>query len=283
MPVFAKTELKPENILSHVDRIYRDNFERYDLSLVCRVLHDVIDLFNGMREGFHGCDTTYHDLYHTLQTVPPFVEIVGGWNKSGAKPHIPEDLFNLGIIGVLLHDTGYIREKSDNTGTGAKYTLTHVLRSIDFADKYLGSIGLPRSGKTCVLTIIQCTGVTLDTDIIFHSDEEKIIGYSLGTADLLGQMSSPDYLEMLPILYKEFAESYRFSGAEKIPGKSSTYFGSAEELIKSTPEFYENVALKRFRMMGSMERYISYHYEGSYNPYMAAIEANIETIRKNWK
>ncbi|MEN6617000.1 MAG: hypothetical protein ABFD12_10630, partial [Syntrophorhabdus sp.] len=250
---------------------------------ISRVLHDVIDLFNGQRPGYHPCDTKYHNLVHTLQTVPPFVEIIGGWNKSGSKPRIPFHTFELGIIGVLLHDTGYIRQEGDDSGTGAKYTLTHVQRSIEFADKYLDELAFSLPDKKCILTIIHCTGVTLDIDIPFDSDEERIIGYALGTADLLGQMSAFDYLDMLPILYNEFAESYIFSSSDNMPGKSPPPFASADDLIRSTPSFYENVALGRFKIMGSMEHYISYCYDGHHNPYMTAIEANIEAIRKRWK
>jgi hypothetical protein len=155
-------------------------------------------------------------------------------------------------------------------------------RSIGFARRYLKEIGLSNHNISRILNIIRCTGVTLDININFHSDEEKIIGYALGTADLLGQMSAEDYIEKLPVLYNEFAEAYRFEGMEKLHGHGSTLHDSANDLIRSTPKFYEDLALSRFKMMGSMHLYIRYHYSGSKNPYLAAIEKNIRTIKENW-
>jgi len=283
MPVFSRNELTSGNILKHIEKVYGDNYGDNGIALVSRVFKDVVDLFEGGRPGYHRCDTEYHNIHHTMQTVPPFVEIIDGWNKSGASPKISERFFVYGIIAVLLHDTGYIREEGDDDGTGAKYTLTHVQRSIDFANIYLRERGLRLSEIRHVLNIIRCTGVTIDTGVSFRNAEERIVGFALGTADLLGQMSSPDYIESLPVLFREFAESYSFEGMEKLHRKGSTLYSDADDLIRSTPGFYEKVALRRFEMMGSMEKYIPYHYGGRENPYMAGIENNIRTIRQKWK
>ncbi len=283
MPVFSRNKLTPENILEQIGKIHDENYGNHGVPFISRVFGDIVDLFNGEWPGYHRCDTQYHDLYHTMQTVPPFVEIVSGWNKSGASPRISEDFFSFGTIAVLLHDTGYIREIGDDEGTGAKYTLTHVQRSIDFANIYLRQIGLPVAEIRHVLNVIRCTGVTIDLNVRFRNDEERIVGCALGTADLLGQMSSPDYIDTLPVLFDEFAESYSFEGVEKLHRKGSTLYADADELIRSTPTFYEEVALKRFKMMGSMETYIPYHYGGKRNPYMTAIQKNIKTIKQKWK
>jgi len=282
MPVIPRNELTPAKILNHVERVHAENYGDRGVGLISRVFGDIVDLFNGRRPGYHRCDAEYHNLYHTMQTVPPFVEIINGWNKSGAIPRVSVDFFDYGTIAVLLHDTGYIKEMGDDDGTGAKYTLTHVQRSIDFAKVYLREIHLPVDGVRHILNIIRYTWVTLDIATHFRNDEERIVGCALGTADLLGQMSSPDYIDTLPILFNEFAESYSFEGVEKLHGKGSTLYANVDELIRTTPTFYEEVALKRFKMMGSMEKYIPYHYGGEENPYMTAIERNIRTIKEKW-
>ncbi len=283
MPVLSRNELTPENVLKHIGKIHDENYGNHDIPLISRVFKDVVDLFNGEWPGYHRCDTQYHDLYHTMQTVPPFVEIISGWNKSGASPRISESFFSYGTIAVLLHDTGYIKELGDDEGTGAKYTLTHVQRSINFANVYLRQVGLPVTEIRHILNIIRCTGVTIDLNVRFRNEQERVVGCALGTADLLGQMSSSDYIDTLPILFDEFAESYGFEGVRKLHKKGSTLYADADELIRSTPTFYEKVALKRFEMMGSMEKYIPRHYGRKRNPYVAAVEKNIRTIRKKWK
>jgi hypothetical protein len=112
----------------------------------------------------------------------------------------------------------------------------------------------------------------------FNSEEERIIGYTLGTADLLGQMSTPDYPEKLSALYNEFEEAYRFEGEEKLEEMDIAMFESAEDLIKKTPFFYEVIVKARFETMGSMHKYLVHHFKDSRNYYIEAIEENIKKI-----
>jgi len=54
------------------------------------------------------------------------------------------------------------------------------------------------------------------TRLVFRTELEKLVGFALATADLLGQMAAPDYVDKLPILYLEFAED-RGAWAESRP------------------------------------------------------------------
>jgi hypothetical protein len=280
--MFFKETLTQKSILKDIKTICEINYSDNDITLIERVLSDVIDLFHGKRPGYQACDTEYHSLSHTFQTIPPFVGMIDGWNKSGGTPRISKKYFTFGTIGVLLHDTGYIKVDGDTEGTGAKYTFIHMERSVDFARKYLKEIGIVSNNIPSILNIIRCTGVTLDINIRFHNDEEKIIGYALGTADLLGQMSAEDYIEKLPILYNEFVEAYHFKGLDKLKGQGSTVPECADDLIRSTPKFYEDVALARFKLMGSLHEYLRYHFSSPDNPYLLAIEKNIGRIKERW-
>jgi hypothetical protein len=280
--MFFTETLTQKSILKDIRTICEINYSDNDISLIERVLNDVVDLFHGKRPGYQACDTEYHNLFHTFQTIPPFVGMIDGWNKGGGTPKISKKYFTFGTIGVLLHDTGYIKAEGDNDGTGAKYTFIHMERSVDFARHYLKEIGITSSNIPSILNIIRCTGVTLDMNIHFHGDEEKIIGYALGTADLLGQMSTEDYIEKIPILYNEFVEAYRFNGLDNPKGDGSTMPESADDFIRSTPNFYEDVALARFKLMGSIHEYLRYHFDSPDNPYLSAIERNIALIKERW-
>ena len=126
-----------------------------------------------------------------------------------------------------------------------------------------------------------CTGVTVDYDKLpFNSEEEKIVGYALGTADLLGQMSAGDYPEKLQALYREFEESYHFDGIDELRKKGMTVFESLDDLIKKTPSFYENAVKERFKNMGSLYTYLTYHFDDKRNHYIEAIEENIKKIKR---
>jgi len=238
--------------------------------------------FSGKRKGFLQCDTRYHDLSHTLQVIHPFIGMIDGWNKSKHSPNISREFFDIGIIGVLLHDTGYIKTSDDIDGTGAKHTFVHTYRSADLAAHYLLEIGFEKHKISGVQNAIMCTGVKVDCNkLLFNSGEERIIGYALGTADLLGQMSAVDYPEKLPVLYSEFEEAYRYEGMERLHERGIPMFDSADDLIRKTPYFYENVAMGRFKEMGSLYKYLAYHFNGSRNPYIEVIEENIKKIRLN--
>ena len=68
--------------------------------------------------------------------------------------------------------------------------------------------------------MIRCTGVNVKLDAIrFQNELEKVVGFSLGTADLLGQMAATDYVDKLPILYLEFAEAASFNEGKMKAGR----------------------------------------------------------------
>ena len=60
-----------------------------------------------------------------------------GRHLANTHPQITQRLFQLGVIAILMHDTGYLKKRGDTEGTGAKYTFVHVIRSCAFAASYL--------------------------------------------------------------------------------------------------------------------------------------------------
>ena len=74
--------------LRQVKDIYSDSFESNLPHMIEKVFWDVTDLFAGRMEGFHRCDTGYHDLQHTLKTVIVMAQIMDGWNRSHSLPII---------------------------------------------------------------------------------------------------------------------------------------------------------------------------------------------------
>ena len=269
-------------IADEIKSFYKSNYNSNDIGIIESVLDDVIDLFNGKRKGFQRCDARYHDLTHTMQVVLPFLEIIDGWNKSGNVPKISKEFFDAGIIAVLLHDTGYIKREGDTGGTGAKYTFEHIQRSIDFASQYLLHASFSNQKIKQLTNVISCTGVNINFQALhFDSEEERIIGYALGTADFLGQMAADDYPEKLPVLFEEFEEAYHYVGVEKARAQGIKTFESADELMMSTKSFFDAVVMDCFRKMNSIYTYIEYRYKNRINPYMIAIGENIGTIENN--
>src|SRR4030043_1557400 len=147
-----------ENILDELKIICKEIYGENNIDIIKTAFNDVAALFSGKRKGFQKCDTKYHDLLHTLQVIPPFIGIIDGWNKSENTPNISKEFFDMGIIAVLLHDTGYIKTADDIGGTGAKYTFIHTQRSANFAAHYLKEIRFEKHKISSVQNIIMCTG-----------------------------------------------------------------------------------------------------------------------------
>lgn len=270
-------------VLKEIRRIYISNYKPNDAENIERAFFDTIDLFAGKREGFQRCDMRYHDLQHTLLAAMVMAQIMDGWNRSGRSPAISQKFFELGITAVLLHDSGYIKRWEEDGGTGAKYTFRHIKRSAEFAEEYLSSLGYDKGKITSVQNMIMCTGVIVDVSKInFSCDQERICGFALGTADLLGQMAEDDYVEKLPLLFEEFMEAYEYEGLDKLEKSGVIIFDSAEALIRNTPTFYEQIVKKRFRDMGSTYEVLALLSEDSTNPYIKAIAKNITEIKRSF-
>jgi hypothetical protein len=203
------------------------------------------------------------------------------WNRhrTGAEPRLTRRMFELGMLAILMHDTGYLKRKEDTEGTGAKYTLTHVDRSIQFAGELMRTKGYPEEDIAAVQNMIRCTGVNIKLDTIqFQSELERIAGFSLGTSDLLGQMAAADYVDKLPVLYSEFAESARFNEGKM---KTGGFFSSAQDLMQKTPAFWEiYVQQKINREFLGLFKFLNVPYPDGRNAYLERIDANIARLRR---
>jgi len=191
-------------------------------------------------------------------------------------------MFDLALLAILLHDTGYLKKKSDREGTGAKYTLVHVARSVAFAEEFLAEHGYIADDILAIQNMIRCTGVNADLrSIPFQNELEKLLGFALATADLLGQMAADDYVEKLPVLYQEFAEAARFDSDN---AALLNEFASPEDLMRKTPAFWEGYVLPRiFGEFGQLHRFLNDPYPDGPNPYLDRIEDRMTQLRQKFE
>jgi hypothetical protein len=262
-----------------VESIFASIFPEADAAFIPRVFGWTEQFFTGKYPGFQAIDAQYHDLEHTLQGTLCLARLLRGRHFTGAVPVLTPRLFHLGLLAILMHDTGYLKEADDTEGTGAKYTVTHVRRSGEFAKRFLGDKGYNAGEIQVVQDMIRCTGVNVNlASIPFTSELEKAIGFALGTADLLGQMAAKDYVEKLAVLFLEFAEAAKFSSGESPRAIS---FRSAEELMRNTPGFWQNYVWPKINKdFGGLYRFLNDPYPDGANFYLDAIEANISRLRK---
>lgn len=253
-------------------------FPGVDSSYVERSVADVESMFRGDHPDYQAMDTAYHDIEHTLQATLCWARLVCNRHLLGAAPRIDPRLFKIGLLAVLMHDIGYLKERGDNIGTGAKYTFVHERRSCELALLYLMEQQWPIRDIFMVQHLISCTGPLARVDAIpFYGLKDRMLGQALCAADYLGQMSDPRYVEKLPDLYKEFVESDDYRG---VPLQKRLY-NSYEQLLRQTPAFWENVVRDKLENeCAGLHRFLADPHPDGPNPYIEAIEANMVLVRE---
>jgi hypothetical protein len=270
----------PSQVATEVQEAYLEMFPKGDRKYIPMIFQWADAWFNAHYLDYQAIDAHYHDLEHTLQGVLCMARLLRGRHQQEKEPKLTQRMFELGMLAILLHDTGYLKKKGDDDGTGAKYTLTHVDRSIQFAGEFMLSRDFMMEETLAVQNMIRCTGVNVKLEAIrFQNDLEKIVGFSLGTADLLGQMAASDYVDKLPILYLEFAEAAKYNEGKM---KAGGFFASAEDLIQKTPMFWEKYVLGKIdKDFLGLYRFLSDPFPDGPNVYIQQIEANIARIRRD--
>lgn len=268
----------PAAVQAEVEAAYLAIYPHADRVFVSQAFSWALNCFTGRYRDYQPIDARYHDLEHTLQGTLCMMHLLEGRHFAGASPVLTERMFRLGLLAILLHDTGYLKRRDDREGTGAKYTLIHVHRSAEFAAVLLAEQGYGPKDILAVQNMIRCTGVNADlTAIPFQDALERTVGFALGTADLVGQMAADDYVEKLPILFTEFAESQRYN-AGKIPAKM--LFLSVEDLLRKTPAFWEKYVQPKIKQdFEGLYLFLSQPYPDGPNDYIERIQANIERLQ----
>jgi len=181
--------------------------------------------------------------------------------------------FRLALTAALFHDVGYLKERGDNEGTGAKYTTSHVARGALMTGALLREIDYDDASIEGVQRIIHWTAVNIDFAALPYRDLiERFLGGALGTADLLGQMAAPSYPKRLGALYEEFLESSRYSGTKPM-------FPTLVDLYRGSRGFYVHYAMPVLEnaYRGVFQDYEN-HFSDGQNHYLLRAEANLEEI-----
>jgi hypothetical protein len=265
-------------VASFVAETFGRIYPGVSLAWLTTLFHDIQELFAGGRPDYAAIDLRYHDLEHTLQATICLSLLLEGRDRARAEPPLSARHFELALSAVLLHDTGYLKLRSDHSGTGAKYTYCHVVRSCAFAASYLPTIGANDQEIEIVLDAINCTGPAMEISRVhFREPMGRVIGCALGTADYLAQMAAPDYPDELEILYQEFREADEFV---HVP-PSRRAFKSASDLIERTPAFWETFVKQKLESeFQCMYRFLAQPYPDGPNAYLDAVESNIAEIAR---
>jgi len=271
----------PAAVRDAVHDLFSATFPGASFDKLWLAFYDFERLFTGRFPGYKGCDTTYHDVQHTLDMTLALARLVAGYERS-VEPaeRLGARRAQMAIVTSLFHDSGYIRhhERDKDFSNGAQFTLYHVSRSADFLRRYLPELGMARDVAVSSM-IVHFTGYELDLDKIELDDPRDIIcGHLIGTADLMAQMADRCYLEKCrDRLYKEFVVG-GIAVEHAKPGEYMVRYKSGKDLLQKTPVFYQQVMRDRLhRKFNRVYRYIEVLYDGQ-NPYIDAIRNNISHL-----
>ncbi|ADU62012.1 MAG: metal-dependent phosphohydrolase [Pseudodesulfovibrio sp.] len=196
----------PVEVDREVRTIIASMFPAFDFADYQTAFADVDRLFHGRMEGFHPCDTGYHDWSHTLGVLLATARLLHGVHLD--RQELSPRIVGLALAAALFHDTGYIRREEERIGTGARFTATHVARSIDRLEEYADRRGWPVADMLDMECMIQCTDPGCSPRAVVHTNLEAMLAaHILATADIIAQMADDIYLEKLDLLYGEFAEA----------------------------------------------------------------------------
>jgi hypothetical protein len=264
-PVYDIVQIEsPPRALQEVHTFLKNPHTFLEPGIVRDAFQMTVDLYNGDFPGYRACNTQYHDLRHTVGTFLAMGRMIHGGILNGLK--LDKRMVSLGLLSALFHDTGYIQTIDDTRGTGGKYTVVHVNRSIDFLEKHGTAVGMSPDEISAVSAMILYTDIQRDVSEVPRPDEKsELLGKMLAAADLLSQMADRIYLEKLLYLYYEFKEG-------EVGG-----YSNEEDLLRQTPGFYRFIDDRLEKMLGNkIEEYMRSHFNERWdkdqNLYRVAIQ-----------
>lgn len=266
------------DVCNSVRSIFASLFPEKYFSPVQQSFEDFDKLFEGDFKGYHACDTFYHDKQHSLDMTLALARLIEGYQQVHKQSPLSPQYAAIGLITALYHDSGYIRELDDENENGSIYTKTHVTRSASFLAKYLPMIGM-QDYTDIATNIVHYTGYELRPDQIKLPDKKlHVLGYMIGSADLIAQMSDRCYLEKCrDRLYPEFVlgnvtEITREDGTKEVLYQSGTH------LLEKTPDFYNTEINSRLNNLFSRVYVYAEKHFGDTNLYVDALESNIDHL-----
>jgi hypothetical protein len=219
-----------------------------DLPAIHSAFRQTVSLYQGAWEALKACNTDYHDLKHVTDTFLTMVRLLHGATEAGHQ-FTPRQV-HVGLVAALLHDVGYLQHREDTGGTGAKYTVSHVRRSMDFVQRHFSEFGLHEGEVHACMTMIHCTDLNVDpASIPFPDPGTDRIGKVLGTADVLAQMADRTYLEKLLFLFYELNEARIEDYVDEL------------ELLRRSDDFYRRMVVRFKDQLGSADRFMAYHFK----------------------
>ena len=119
----------PPKVREAVAELFAALYPSSSFDAVWLAFHDFERLFRGRDPGYHGVDTTYHDIQHTLDMTLALARLVAGYEMQRRdSDRLGPQRAEVAIVSALFHDAGYLRHKVRDAAAvnGAVFTRVHV-------------------------------------------------------------------------------------------------------------------------------------------------------------
>jgi hypothetical protein len=236
-------------VRAEVQRLVRAFAPGHDMRLIDHAFDLLEAGCTGRLDGYAALQTPYHDRVHMLEVVLCSVRLLHALHLGGQR--VDALTIDASIVGALLHDSGYLMNEAEArqaTGSGAQFTLTHVVRGVVFAETRLESLMSPEllsaTGKV-ILTTDHRPGAVMP---VYDTSAERLAAQVTATADLVGQMANREYLERLMLLYFEFREA------------GIDLFSDVHDLLEKTDGFYKLMAARLQNELGGLAPQLIRHF-----------------------
>ena len=78
----------PAAVRNAVHALFAETFPGMSFDKLWLAFYDFERLFTGRYPGYKGCDTTYHDMQHTLDMTLALARLVAGYERSVGRAHV---------------------------------------------------------------------------------------------------------------------------------------------------------------------------------------------------
>ncbi len=255
---------------NQVAEIVRSFAPGHDLERVSHAFNLLDRAFAGDLPGYQKLKTLYHNRTHTNEVVLCSARMLHGLHLAGNG--LDADHIDAALIGALMHDVGYLMSDEEDSGTGAQFTDTHVLRGVDFTRKHLAGELSPELLDTTAKVILLTDHRKHPDWVKFDNPMQQRAAYATSTADLIGQMANREYLERLLLLYFEFEEA-RMGG-----------FVDIHDLLEKTTGFYRMMKGRLDGDLQGLSAHLARHFAAQKgeerNFYTESIDRNLEYLER---
>ncbi|MGA7827498.1 MAG: hypothetical protein WCA04_07565 [Geobacteraceae bacterium] len=256
----------PQSVFEEVENLISRVYLDYDSTWLTSVFKDVVNLYSGNYPGFRQCTTPYHNLKHLTDGLLALASLINGARSTGVT--FRERHVTLALIAIMLHEAGYIQRYDDTDGTGAKYTLVRLERTLEFVTQYFASNSYDATDCELCCNFIKATDMVEDIEALpFSSEGELTLAQMVATADIVGQIADRTYLEKLLFLFQELSEV-------QVLG-----FKTELDLLENTLDSYRQAQYRMEHDLGNVKIYFLHHFmsrwEIGYDMYGDSIDNNI--------